>query len=110
MVKHGKPGSASNPQPDTNGDRPNVVKPRVAQARYWILTIPFDSWQCPTELPPGVAYIKGQQEIGSSAVDGSVGYHHWQLVAVYTKPTRLPESRLFLEHGVIVNLPDQARS
>jgi hypothetical protein len=45
------------------------------QGRYWFATIPADSWTPPEVLPPGVAYIKGQKEIGERT-----GYEHWQLV------------------------------
>jgi len=48
------------------------------QYRYWILTIPKDKWAVPEELPQGIAYCKGQLEIGEG------GFEHWQLVA-YTK-------------------------
>lgn len=52
------------------------------QCRYWMLTIPIESWNPPTELPPSIAYVRGQQEIGES------GYHHWQLLAVFKQKTR----------------------
>jgi len=52
---------------------------------YWLLTIKYDDWIPPELLPDGVAYIRGQQERG-----GDTGYHHWQLLAVFTKQVRLP--------------------
>lgn len=42
------------------------------QARYWILTIPYEDFT--PYLPPNVTYIKGQLEQGAS------GYVHWQLL------------------------------
>lgn len=52
------------------------------QCRYWMLTIPVNAYVAPTELPPNVTYLKGQQEIGAS------GFHHWQLLAVFKKKIR----------------------
>jgi len=52
------------------------------QCRYWMLTIPVNSWNPPSELPSNIAYVKGQQEIGAQ------GYHHWQLLAVFKRKTR----------------------
>lgn len=56
---------------------------QTPQARYWLLTIPFDAWQPPTELPPNVKLIKGQHERGAS------GYEHWQVLVIFGRPTRL---------------------
>ena len=53
------------------------------QARYWILTIPVDSWGSPSELPGGIVWLRGQQERGDS------GYVHWQLFAAFERKTRL---------------------
>jgi len=57
-----------------------------AYARYWMLTIPEDSWSPPDEedIPSGVAYIKGQLEIGEET-----GYRHWQLLVVFSKKVRM---------------------
>lgn len=52
------------------------------QCRYWLLTIPANSWNPPTELPSTLAYVKGQQEVGAS------GYQHWQVLAVFKKKVR----------------------
>lgn len=49
--------------------------------RWWILTIPVDKWDA--ELPDGVKYIKGQQEIGEG------GYHHWQVVCYLERKSRM---------------------
>lgn len=54
-----------------------------AQARYWLLTIPYRSWRVPPALPHGLQYLRGQQEIGAT------GYHHWQLLAVFSRAVRL---------------------
>lgn len=53
------------------------------QANWYILTIPANDWNPPSECPTGIDYIKGQKEIGES------GYEHWQLVAHYNKKVRL---------------------
>lgn len=45
------------------------------QGRYWLLTIPRDAWE--PSLPSGIAYLRGQAEIGEST-----GYSHWQILAV----------------------------
>jgi len=52
------------------------------QCRYWMLTIPKNAWNPPTELPSSVAYAKGQQEIGAG------GFEHWQLLVIFKKKTR----------------------
>lgn len=49
------------------------------------MTIPFADWTVPAELPEGLQYLKGQQEIGH----GDNGYHHWQLLAVFSRDVRL---------------------
>lgn len=53
------------------------------QARYWIGTIPRDSWDPNTWESTGASYIRGQLERGAS------GYEHWQLVAYYSRQKRL---------------------
>lgn len=50
-------------------------------ARYWMATIPVADFNSNIELPAGVAYIRGQQEIGEET-----GYHHWQLLFVLSRP------------------------
>lgn len=53
--------------------------------RYWILTINTDTWPSrPTTLPTGIAWMKGQKEIG-----GETGFEHWQVVLGTTKKIRL---------------------
>jgi len=54
------------------------------QARYWLLTIPLDAYQLPTELPEQLTYLRGQKEIGNET-----GYEHWQLVAAFKRAVRL---------------------
>lgn len=54
-----------------------------AQARYWLLTIPEDSWnpeQWENGLPAEIAYCTGQKEVG----DGT-GYVHWQVLVAFTR-------------------------
>jgi len=58
----------------------------IDQARYWLLTIP--QHQFIPYLPPSVAYIRGQLEQGNET-----DYIHWQLLAVFSKPTRLAAVR-----------------
>lgn len=55
----------------------------VAQARYWLLTIPVAHLANEPELSGDLVYLKGQQEIGEG------GLHHWQLLAVFSKKLRL---------------------
>jgi len=52
------------------------------QGIFWMLTI-ADPWTPPTELPAGVAWICGQQEIGEGT-----GYVHWQIVVAFTTKKR----------------------
>lgn len=54
------------------------------QARYWLLTIPKDAYQLPTELPQQLTWIRGQQERG-----GDTGYEHWEVVATFKRAVRL---------------------
>ncbi|MBR1230410.1 hypothetical protein JQ600_36585 [Bradyrhizobium sp. AUGA SZCCT0176] len=53
----------------------------MSVGRYWILTIPKESYT--PNLPDNVVYTKGQLECG----DG--GFLHWQLIAVFNKNVRL---------------------
>lgn len=58
-----------------------------AQARYWILTIPFDDF-APDNfelLDAKVAYIKGQGELGT----GESAYKHWQIMVNFKRAVRL---------------------
>lgn len=56
----------------------------MSQARYWLLTIPYDDFKPPKDLPPNVAWLRGQAEIGADT-----NYKHWQLFVCYPKKTRL---------------------
>lgn len=47
-----------------------------------MLTIPMADWH-PSELPDGVAYLKGQGE------EGEGGYLHWQLLVVFEEQVSL---------------------
>jgi hypothetical protein len=53
--------------------------------RFWILTIPHQSYT--PFLPKGVAYSKGQLELGEG------GFLHWQLVVQFDQPVRLSHVR-----------------
>lgn len=55
----------------------------MAQARYWILTIPASDYSFPDELPDGIVYLIGQLEQGES------GYVHWQLLCHCDRSRRL---------------------
>jgi hypothetical protein len=48
------------------------------------LTIPYGDWNVPAVLPPGVCYLRGQQERGNAN-----DYHHWQLLAICARQERL---------------------
>lgn len=50
------------------------------QGRIWIITIPRQRWDPPTDLPESIAYIKGQREVGANT-----GYEHWQIIAYFNK-------------------------
>lgn len=54
------------------------------QARYWLLTIPADSWSPPATIPDACTYLAGQRERGSNT-----GFEHWQLVAAFRRAVRL---------------------
>lgn len=56
--------------------------PSIRQGKYWLLTIPQHLFL--PYLPPSVAYIKGQTEIGAST-----GYLHWQILCVFVRKIRL---------------------
>lgn len=51
------------------------------QGIYWLLTIPGHEFL--PYLPPGIAYIRGQLEIGAG------GYVHWQLLVICSRKTSL---------------------
>lgn len=55
----------------------------VAQARYWLLTIPVIHYPQDPVLSGDLVYLKGQREIGRG------GLNHWQLLAVFKKRVRL---------------------
>lgn len=56
----------------------------VAQARYWLLTIPTLTYPNEPTLSGDLVYLKGQKEQGSES-----GYEHWQVLAVFGKKQRL---------------------
>lgn len=78
---------------------------RRRQGRYWLLTIPIESWEpC---LPEGCAYVKGQGERGRGCVCGYTEEHctcpedrkrykHWQVLFVLDKKGSLATIRRML--------------
>lgn len=67
----------------------SVQLPR--QARYWIATIPRDSWEpC---LPEGACWCIGQPELGET------GYRHWQFLVAFPKKVSLATLRGCLPPG-----------
>lgn len=68
---------------DTVSNTIGVKNPKLAQKRYWLLTIPKNDWQPPTDLADALAYIRGQAERGAG------GYEHWQVLAVFKRGVRL---------------------
>lgn len=58
------------------------------QARYWIATVPYQSWE--PELPDGASWCVGQGEEGES------GYRHWQFVVAFPKKITLTAVRRVL--------------
>lgn len=54
----------------------------MVQGCYWLLTIPHENFL--PFLPPGIAYIRGQLESGSTT-----GYLHWQLLVICERSRRL---------------------
>lgn len=60
-----------------------MTRPNGIQATYWILTIPYDDWAVPSDLPDGVSFITGQAETGES------GYRHWQVMVIFARNVRL---------------------
>jgi len=54
------------------------------QAIFWLLTIPADSWNPPTELPDWLHWLKGQKERGSET-----GYEHFQVLVAFAQKASL---------------------
>lgn len=67
------------------------------QGRYWLLTMPFERFQVPEELPEPVCWMSGQQEIG-----GETNYHHWH-VCLCTK-TKVRGSAIARIFGTGINI------
>jgi len=57
----------------------------MSNGRFWIGTIPRDSWAVPTELPPLCVWLRGQREVGES------GYDHFQVLAGFCRNVRLSQ-------------------
>lgn len=67
-----------------------------AQGKYWLLTIPYESWQ-PT-LPDSCLWIKGQAELPlvPDPNDETMlipGYKHWQVVVCFARAVRLAAAK-----------------
>lgn len=61
------------------------------QGIFWLLTIPADRWNSPTELPSCLEWIKGQKELSNST-----SYLHWQvIIALKKKGSLTTVKRLF---------------
>jgi len=76
--------------------------PNYPKARYWLLTIRHQDFL--PYLPPGITYIKGQLEEGTGggtstsgsmeqSGQGSGGFLHWQVLAVFANQVRLQSVR-----------------
>ena len=50
------------------------------QGIFWLLTIPANDYNSPSELPDYANWIVGQREIG-----GKTGYEHWQICLAFRK-------------------------
>lgn len=67
---------------------------RGKQARYWIATVPEESWTpC---LPDFGQYVKGQLECGESN-----GFRHWQFIIYSSKKITLRTLQTITKRGVI---------
>lgn len=62
------------------------------KVRWWIGTVPFDSW--PGELPPWIGYAKGQVELGAERA-----YKHVQLVIWCNQPQRLSRLKTWIQNA-----------
>lgn len=65
-------------------DQFNKEKNTRRQGIFWIFTIPYALYECPTELPVFANYICGQQEKGNVT-----DYHHWQFVVAFKQKKSL---------------------
>jgi len=63
----------------------NSTRAVPPQARYWILTIPYETWTPPTSLGEHIQYERGQGEIGAS------GFQHWQVLVSYKEKKSLAQ-------------------
>jgi len=57
------------------------------QGIFWLLTIPGNDWQPPTELGTNFSWIKGQKEIGEG------GYEHWQIFVAFKEKKTLVRAK-----------------
>lgn len=65
------------------------------QARYWLGTINngHGAWEPPQQLPEGVQWLRGQQEIGEA------GNLHWQLFVAFKKKVRIGTVKTTVGNG-----------
>ncbi|AJP36469.1 replication-associated protein [Avon-Heathcote Estuary associated circular virus 26] len=59
------------------------------QGVYFIITVPYEKYEKPIELPRGFRYISGQGEIGAS------GYHHWQIICAFEQKKTLTGAKSY---------------
>lgn len=55
------------------------------QGIFWLLTIPSTSYSVPSSLPLGMAWLRGQQELGIT------GYLHWQILVAFSAKCSLKQ-------------------
>lgn len=67
----------------TTSNNTSTTNTTNQQGRWWVLTIPKDSFEAPSTPPTGCCYAKGQLEVGAG------GFEHWQVVACFIKKVRL---------------------
>lgn len=63
------------------------------QARYWLLTIPYNNFT--PFLPPNVSYIKGQLEQGNNTE-----YLHWQIIIHFSEKKTLHYVKLIFGESI----------
>lgn len=72
---------------ETGGNVPNTLRTNSSrnerrQGIFWMLTIPVSSnWVPPEVLPQELAWIRGQEEIGS----GITEYRHFQVLVAFRR-------------------------
>lgn len=56
------------------------------QGIFWMLTVPANDFDAPTELPEGIKWMKGQKECGNNT-----SYLHYQIVVAFAKKKSLAQ-------------------